>query len=130
MPLKVDGKSLVWSKEGTSSAEDPEWCVGLASQQTSGWPGTDWIEDILLHQAGPARYTELGYLRPELAGPGGRAGLADLGATARRPLPNVGPSIPDHVVRRHITTGWRAARSARLPGLRLHPRAPKFLGVR
>lgn len=57
VPLKVDLKSLVWSKEGTSS-EDPEWCVGLASQQTSGWPGTDWIEDILLHQAGPARYTE------------------------------------------------------------------------
>ncbi|WP_330292921.1 alpha-glucoside ABC transporter substrate-binding protein [Streptomyces sp. NBC_00576] len=57
VPLKVDLKSLVWSKEGTS-AEDPEWCVGLASQQTSGWPGTDWIEDILLHQAGPARYTE------------------------------------------------------------------------
>ncbi|MDW4905720.1 alpha-glucoside ABC transporter substrate-binding protein [Streptomyces sp. ADMS] len=57
VPLKVDLKSLVWSKEGTSST-DPEWCVGLASQQTSGWPGTDWIEDILLHQAGPARYTE------------------------------------------------------------------------
>ncbi|MFI1354281.1 alpha-glucoside ABC transporter substrate-binding protein [Streptomyces sp. NPDC020898] len=57
VPLKVDLKSLVWSKEGTSS-EDPEWCVGLASQQTSGWPGTDWIEDILLHQAGPDRYNE------------------------------------------------------------------------
>ncbi|NGO06135.1 extracellular solute-binding protein [Streptomyces sp. HC44] len=57
VPLKVDVKSLVWSKEGTPS-DDPEWCVGLASQATSGWPGTDWIEDILLHQAGPARYTE------------------------------------------------------------------------
>ncbi|WP_235882596.1 alpha-glucoside ABC transporter substrate-binding protein [Streptomyces apricus] len=57
VPLKVDLKSLVWSKEGTPS-DDPTWCVGLASQATSGWPGTDWIEDILLHQAGPARYTE------------------------------------------------------------------------
>ncbi|WP_225858730.1 type 2 periplasmic-binding domain-containing protein [Streptomyces albicerus] len=57
VPLKVDLKSLVWSKEGTSS-DDPTWCVGLASQATSGWPGTDWIEDILLHQAGPALYTE------------------------------------------------------------------------
>ncbi|MEU9190504.1 alpha-glucoside ABC transporter substrate-binding protein [Streptomyces sp. NPDC048484] len=57
VPLKVDLKSLVWSEEGASS-DDPTWCVGLASQATSGWPGTDWIEDILLHQAGPARYTE------------------------------------------------------------------------
>ncbi|MFH8609356.1 extracellular solute-binding protein [Streptomyces sp. NPDC018029] len=57
VPLKVDLKSLVWSKEGRS-AKAPEWCVGLASQATSGWPGTDWVEDILLHQAGPATYTE------------------------------------------------------------------------
>jgi alpha-glucoside transport system substrate-binding protein len=57
VPLKVDLKSLVWSKEDTPS-DDPTWCVGLASQATSGWPGTDWIEDILLHQAGPALYTE------------------------------------------------------------------------
>jgi alpha-glucoside transport system substrate-binding protein len=57
VPLKVDLKSLVWSKEGTSS-DDPAWCVGLASQATSGWPGTDWVEDILLHQAGPAVYEE------------------------------------------------------------------------
>ncbi|MEV0221625.1 alpha-glucoside ABC transporter substrate-binding protein [Streptomyces sp. NPDC050704] len=60
VPLKVDLKSLVWSKEDTPSdaGDDPTWCVGLASQATSGWPGTDWIEDILLHQAGPALYTE------------------------------------------------------------------------
>jgi len=57
VPLKVDLKSLVWSKKGTPS-DDPAWCVGLGSQATSGWPGTDWIEDILLHQAGPARYTD------------------------------------------------------------------------
>jgi alpha-glucoside transport system substrate-binding protein len=57
VPLKVDLKSLVWSKKGTSS-EAPRWCVGLASQATSGWPGTDWIEDILLHQAGPGVYTD------------------------------------------------------------------------
>ncbi|MGP4049894.1 alpha-glucoside ABC transporter substrate-binding protein [Streptomyces sp. 2A115] len=60
VPLKVDLKSLVWSKKDTPSntSDDPTWCVGLASQATSGWPGTDWIEDILLHQAGPALYAE------------------------------------------------------------------------
>ena len=57
VPLKVDLKSLVWSRKDASDAA-PTWCVGLASQATSGWPGTDWVEDILLHQAGPALYTK------------------------------------------------------------------------
>ncbi|MFJ2771989.1 alpha-glucoside ABC transporter substrate-binding protein [Streptomyces sp. NPDC087300] len=55
VPLKVDLKSLVWSDRGRSAAA-PDWCVGLASQATSGWPGTDWIEDILLHRSGPDVY--------------------------------------------------------------------------
>ncbi|OAH15206.1 type 2 periplasmic-binding domain-containing protein [Streptomyces jeddahensis] len=59
VPLKVDLKSLVWSKKGSSGATSaPKWCIGLASQATSGWPGTDWIEDILLHQAGRTTYTD------------------------------------------------------------------------
>ncbi|WP_328744938.1 alpha-glucoside ABC transporter substrate-binding protein [Streptomyces sp. NBC_00285] len=57
VPLKIDLKSLVWSKKGATSGT-PTWCVGLASQATSGWPGTDWIEDLVLHQAGPTLYTE------------------------------------------------------------------------
>ena len=32
------------------------WCVGLASHESSGWPGTDWIEDFLLRQSGPEAY--------------------------------------------------------------------------
>ncbi|HEX4725165.1 MAG TPA: ABC transporter substrate-binding protein [Pseudonocardiaceae bacterium] len=34
------------------------WCMGMASTSTSGWPGTDWIEDILLHQSGPRVYEQ------------------------------------------------------------------------
>jgi alpha-glucoside transport system substrate-binding protein len=32
------------------------WCIGLESGAASGWPGTDWIEDILLRTAGPEAY--------------------------------------------------------------------------
>jgi alpha-glucoside transport system substrate-binding protein len=32
------------------------WCLSLESSATSGWPGTDWIEDIVLRQAGPETY--------------------------------------------------------------------------
>jgi alpha-glucoside transport system substrate-binding protein len=32
------------------------WCVGVESGAASGWPGTDWIEDIVLRQSGPDVY--------------------------------------------------------------------------
>ncbi len=34
------------------------WCIGLESGNASGWPGTDWIEDIVLHTAGPEFYDQ------------------------------------------------------------------------
>ncbi|MBI2776963.1 MAG: extracellular solute-binding protein [Chloroflexi bacterium] len=34
------------------------WCLGLGSGAASGWPGTDWIEDIVLRQAGPQVYND------------------------------------------------------------------------
>ena len=32
------------------------WCLGLESGNSSGWPGTDWIEEIVLRQSGPDYY--------------------------------------------------------------------------
>ncbi len=32
------------------------WSIGLESGAASGWPGTDWIEDIMLRTAGPEVY--------------------------------------------------------------------------
>jgi alpha-glucoside transport system substrate-binding protein len=32
------------------------WGIGLESGAATGWPGTDWIEDFVLRQAGPEVY--------------------------------------------------------------------------
>jgi alpha-glucoside transport system substrate-binding protein len=32
------------------------WCAGFGSDAATGWPGTDWIEDLVLRQAGPETY--------------------------------------------------------------------------
>ena len=32
------------------------WCIGLESGAASGWPGTAWVEAIVLRQSGPAVY--------------------------------------------------------------------------
>ncbi|MBT9607366.1 extracellular solute-binding protein [Microbacterium sp.] len=34
------------------------WCAGFASDAASGWPGTDWIEDMVLRQSGPEVYDQ------------------------------------------------------------------------
>jgi alpha-glucoside transport system substrate-binding protein len=32
------------------------WCLGMESGDSTGWVGTDWIEDIMLRTAGPEGY--------------------------------------------------------------------------
>ncbi|MFI5686668.1 ABC transporter substrate-binding protein [Streptomyces sp. NPDC051636] len=62
-PLKADLKSIVWfpgrmtPRQRADSAREPgQWCLGMGSGATSGWPGTDWIEDILLQRSGWRTY--------------------------------------------------------------------------
>jgi alpha-glucoside transport system substrate-binding protein len=52
---------------------DSDWCVGLESGAASGWPATDWIEDIVLRQSGPDVYNqwhrgEIAWTSPEIRG--------------------------------------------------------------
>jgi alpha-glucoside transport system substrate-binding protein len=34
------------------------WCAGFQSEGSSGWPATDWMEDIMLRTAGPDTYDQ------------------------------------------------------------------------
>jgi alpha-glucoside transport system substrate-binding protein len=34
------------------------WCVGYQSEGSTGWPATDWMEDIMLATAGQETYTQ------------------------------------------------------------------------
>ncbi|MEV7692571.1 carbohydrate ABC transporter substrate-binding protein [Microbacterium sp. NPDC089189] len=47
------------------------WCAGFASDAASGWPGTDWIEDLVLRQSGAEVYdqwvaNEVAFTDPEI----------------------------------------------------------------
>ena len=39
-----------------STATYRPWCVGFGSGDATGWPGTDWIEDVVLRESGPEVY--------------------------------------------------------------------------
>ena len=78
VPVKADVKSLVWYDAG-STARPPRsgtalrsgagrWCLGLASGPTSGWPGADWIADLLLSGTDPATYAAWAAGKQEWAG--------------------------------------------------------------
>lgn len=34
------------------------WCLGIGSQAATGWPATDWVEDIMLRTASPETYAQ------------------------------------------------------------------------
>jgi alpha-glucoside transport system substrate-binding protein len=48
-----DLKTQATANKGNAAAI---WCLRLGSGAASGWPGTDWIEDLVLRQAGPDVY--------------------------------------------------------------------------
>ena len=60
VPVKADLKSIVWYREGHKPADSPapleSWCMGMGDDGASGWPGSDWIEDLVLQRNGPKFY--------------------------------------------------------------------------
>lgn len=73
VPVEVNLKSLVWYNTNRPPEPIPQtleelvrlqppvgsgsiWCMGMGSGAASGWPGTDWIEDILLQRSGVEVY--------------------------------------------------------------------------
>ncbi|RWZ68416.1 carbohydrate ABC transporter substrate-binding protein [Labedella populi] len=56
-------------RESTGTAP---WCAGFGSDAATGWPGTDWVEDLVLRQAGPEVYdqwvaNEIPFTDPQIA---------------------------------------------------------------
>lgn len=92
---KVDVKSLVWyspenfedagyevpqtmeelkalTEQIVADGETP-WCIGLGSGGATGWPATDWVEDMLLRTQAPDIYdkwvsNEIPFNAPEIVG--------------------------------------------------------------
>ena len=77
-PYKADVKSLVWyvpenfedagyeipetyedlkalTEQVAADGEAP-WCIGLGSGGATGWPATDWVEDLMLRTSTPEDY--------------------------------------------------------------------------
>jgi len=78
MPTNINLKSMVWYPKQAFDAKgykvpktwadllalsdqikadgSTPWCAGFESGSSTGWPATDWMEDIMLRTAGPETY--------------------------------------------------------------------------
>jgi len=57
IPTTLDELATL-TEEIAAAGEMKPWCVGFASGVATGWPGTDWVEDMVLRQAGPDVYDQ------------------------------------------------------------------------
>lgn len=104
-PFKADLKSLVWYSPENFEDADYEvpasmeelkaltdqiiadggtpWCIGLGSGGATGWPATDWVEDLLLRTQPPEVYD--GWVSNEISFDDPRiiAAIDEFGAFAR-----------------------------------------------
>ena len=80
IPIKADLKSLIWYRPADFAANgytvpgswadlkalgdtmvadgNTPWCVGIQSGPATGWPFTDWVEDLTLRFHGPDVYDQ------------------------------------------------------------------------
>jgi len=58
VPETLDDLMTLSKDIAGSGVVDKPWCVGFASGDATGWPGTDWVEDFVLRQAGPDVYDQ------------------------------------------------------------------------
>jgi alpha-glucoside transport system substrate-binding protein len=49
-------QSLLDLQQTIKSGGTTPWCVALESGAASGWPGSDWVKEIVLSQSGPTVY--------------------------------------------------------------------------
>ncbi|HUF58496.1 MAG TPA: extracellular solute-binding protein [Actinomycetota bacterium] len=62
------GELLALGDDLRASGQTP-WCFGWESRPASGWPGTDWIENLVLAGAGPDAYDDWTFHRTPFDSP-------------------------------------------------------------
>jgi alpha-glucoside transport system substrate-binding protein len=56
IPQTWDELMALTDKIATDNPDAKPWCAGIESGDATGWPATDWMEDVILRFAGPETY--------------------------------------------------------------------------
>jgi alpha-glucoside transport system substrate-binding protein len=58
IPTTWDELKTLTQQIADSGVVDKPWCAGFGSGDATGWPGTDWVEDVMLRLYGPEVYDQ------------------------------------------------------------------------
>ncbi len=58
VPQTFDELMALTEKIASENKDAKPWCAGIGSGDATGWPATDWLEDMLLRTAGPDVYDQ------------------------------------------------------------------------
>lgn len=107
-PLGANVKSLVWyspkmfkaagyqvpttwdemmnlTKKIADSGDVKPWCAGIESGGATGWPATDWLEEVMLRSAGPDVYDQWVAGKVKFTDPAVKDALAKVGEILKNP---------------------------------------------
>jgi len=107
-PLGANVKSLVWyspkmfkdagyevpktwddmialSDKIAGAGDVKPWCAGIASGDATGWPATDWLEEVVLRSAGPDVYDDWVAGKVKFTDPKIKTALDEVGSILKNP---------------------------------------------
>jgi alpha-glucoside transport system substrate-binding protein len=57
-PQSIDELNALTEKIKADGTATAPWCAGIGSQAATGWPATDWFEDLIMRYGGPQQYND------------------------------------------------------------------------
>ncbi|GAB3593628.1 ABC transporter substrate-binding protein [Angustibacter peucedani] len=85
VPQTLDELMTLTQKITADNGKGSAWCVGIGSGDATGWPATDWLEDMLLRTSGPEVYDQWVNHQIPFNDPKVAAALAKVGAILKNP---------------------------------------------
>jgi alpha-glucoside transport system substrate-binding protein len=58
VPQSIDELNALTEKIKADKSATAPWCLGIGSQAATGWPATDWFEDLVMRYGGADQYNQ------------------------------------------------------------------------
>ena len=85
VPKTWDELLTLTDKIATDNPDAKPWCAGIESGDATGWPATDWVEDVMLRTAGPETYDKWVNHEIPFNDPAVATALAEVGKILKNP---------------------------------------------
>lgn len=85
VPKTWDALLALSDKIASDNPDSKPWCAGIESGDATGWPATDWVEDVMLRTAGAETYDKWVNHEIPFNDPAVATALAEVGKILKNP---------------------------------------------